>query len=505
MSAPNFLIIQADQMTPSALPVYGHPLTKMPHVSALAENGVVFENAYCNFPLCVPSRASTLTGRLANSIGVWDNAAEFPAATPTIAHYLRSVGYHTVLCGKMHFIGPDQVHGFNERHVTDIYPSTFAWTADWEAGERYRPTGINLRAVIESGVCVRSLQLDYDEEVAHASVQKIYDLVRYQEDQPFMMWVSFTQPHSPYLTTRKYWDLYEHQHIDMPAVAPIPVGDLDTMSRWLHYGHGGDLDTVSDEHVRTARHAYYGMCSYIDDKVGDLLAALDETGQRDNTVVIFLSDHGEMLGERGMWYKQYFYEPSARVPLVASLPGHIASDRRRELVSLIDLAPTLLDLATDGNPPEVPGPLEGRSLMTLMNGGAADWDDQVISEFTGEGVTAPCRMVRRGPHKYIYTHGEPPLLYDLDADPLELENIAGEPQLSDVEAGLKAAVLADWNPDEINAACLQSQKERLFIQKTTGGEPAWAYMHRVDDDRRYVRNASAVGTKAKARFPKYQA
>ena len=224
--APNLLVVQADQMTALALSLYGHATTRTPHLERLAEHGTVFENAYCNFPLCVPSRMSMLAGRYANAIAMWDNAIEMPASVPTLAHYLRDRDYHTVLCGKMHFIGPDQVHGFDERITTDIYPANFAWTPDWIAGERYRPTGINLRAVVDAGLCVRGLQIDYDEEVEFAGVQKLYDLARFNKDRPFLLWVSFTHPHSPFITTRRYWALYDHAAVDMPAVPP------STSRRW---------------------------------------------------------------------------------------------------------------------------------------------------------------------------------------------------------------------------------------------------------------------------------
>ena len=499
--APNILVIQLDQMTPGALPPYGHPLVKAPHIAGLADEGVVFENAYCNFPLCVPSRMSMLAGRYTSAIGQWDNAIELPASVPTLAHYLRSVGYHTVLCGKMHFIGPDQVHGFNERITTDIYPANFAWTPDWIVGERYRPTGINPRAVVEAGVCARSLQIDYDDEVEHAGIQKIYDLARFNKESPFLLWVSFTHPHSPFVTTRKYWDLYDHDAIDMPKVGPIPVEEQDAMSRMLHYGHAQDLLTITDDHVRNARHAYYGMTSYMDDKVGRILATLEEMDLAENTVVVLTADHGEMLGERGGWFKQYFYEPSTGVPLIVRAPGRYRPGRASELVSLVDLLPTFMDIATNGNAPEPASPLDGNSLTGLLNDGDSGWDNKVISEYTGEGVSAPCRMIRRDNYKYIYTHGHPPLLYDLDRDPLEIDNLAGRPETAEIEARLAAEIMQDYDPEAVNEACIQSQKERLFIQKATDGIPSWAYIARAGDDARYVRNASAVGAKAAARYP----
>lgn len=497
---PNILFIMADQLAPQALPIYGHPQVIAPNIQKLADDGVVFENAYCNFPLCVPARMSMLAGRLAHNIGSWDNAMELPAATPTMAHYLRSVGYSATLAGKMHFIGPDQMHGFGERVTTDVYPSNFAWTPDWIKGERYRPTGINMRAVVDAGVCVRSLQIDYDDEVEHAGVQKVFDLARFAED-PFFLTVSFTHPHSPFVTTKKYWDLYNHDDIVMPSVPAIPVEELDEMSRWLHYAHAADKHTITEEHIRNARHAYYGMTTYIDDKVGRLMQTLEETGLLDNTVVVFSADHGEMLGERGMWYKQCFYEWSTRVPLIVRFPKTFKPARVKNLVSLLDLLPTFMDIATDGKQPEPASKLDGNSLTGLLGGATDGWDDTVISEYTGEGVNAPCRMIRRGQYKYIYTHGHPPLMYNLETDPQELSNLVGNPDHAEIEAELSSAILTDWDPEWILEQCLQTQKERLFIQEATGGEPSWAYRSREGDENRFVRNASAVGTKIKARYP----
>ncbi|MBT6085467.1 MAG: choline-sulfatase [Rhodospirillaceae bacterium] len=500
-SRPNILVIQVDQMTPGVLPTYGHPLVKTPNIDKLAESGVVFESAYTNFPLCVPSRASMMSGQFAHNVQSWDNATEMPASIPTLAHYLRSADYHTVLCGKMHFIGPDQVHGFNERITTDIYPANFAWTPDWVRGERFRPTGINPQAIVEAGQCVRSLQMDYDDEVENIGVQKIYDLARFNTDKPFLMWMSFTHPHSPFVTKKKYWDLYDHDAIDMPKVPPIPVEDLDAMSRWLYYAHGHDLLDIEDEHVRNARHAYYGMTSYLDDKVRRIMDALAEVDLDDNTVVVLTSDHGEMLGERGSWFKQYFYENSVRVPMIISHPGTYAPGRVSEHVSLVDLLPTFMDIATDGNAPDPVSPLDGNSLTGLLSGSDENWDNTVISEYTGEGVIAPCRMIRRGNYKYIYTHGHPALMYDTNNDPLELENLIGNPDHADMEAELGRDILVDWAPDVINDLCIQSQKDRMFIQASTGGDPHWAFISRPDDGGRFVRNAGATQTKSKARYP----
>lgn len=500
-SKPNILLIMADQLCPQALPVYGHPLVHAPHITELAQRGTVFDNAYCNFPLCAPSRASLLTGKYANSISVWDNAAELSSSIPTIAHYLRTQGYQTTLCGKMHFVGPDQLHGYNERLVTDIYPSNFAWTPDWTEGPRNRPTGINMRAVIDSGPALRTLQLDYDDEVEFFAVQKLFDLARFSDKHPFFLTVSFTHPHSPFIARQDLWDLYRHEDIDMPRVAPIPLDEQDEMSRWLHYAHGGDLDEVKEEHVRNARHAYYGMVSYIDQKVGRILSTMKQLGLDKNTLLVFTADHGEMLGERGGWYKQYFYEQSARVPLIISEPGQSAARRVESPVSLVDLAPTFMDYAAEGASWKQATPMDGRNIRPLVNGAISDDGGYVISEYTGEGGCSPCRMVRHGDYKLIYTHGFPDILYNLRTDPLEMANLASDPAHREALEKLRAKLLENWDPVSIHEKILESQRERRLVQDSTGGEPNWAFKLRPDDDRRYVRNSGAVQTKAKARYP----
>src|SRR5262249_55736484 len=257
------------------------------------------------------------------------------------------------------------------------------------------PTGINMRAVIDSGSCLRTLQIDYDDEVEFFGVQKLYDLARFPDKHPFFLTLSFTHPHSPFIARQEYWDLYRHEDIDMPKVPPIPLAEQDEMSQWLHFAHGGDLDEVSQEHVRNARHAYYAMVSYIDAKVGRLIATLKELGLDKSTVVVFTADHGEMLGERGGWYKQYFYEPSVRVPLIIAEPGQTEFHSIETPVSLIDLAPTFLDYANSGQVCEQATPMDGRSLRPLVSGVQADFG-AVISEYTGEGGCSPCRMIRKG-------------------------------------------------------------------------------------------------------------
>ncbi|MFT6655994.1 MAG: choline-sulfatase, partial [Marinomonas primoryensis] len=207
---PNILFIMADQLATSALPIYGNSVVKTPHLSSLAEEGVVFDSAYCNSPLCAPSRYVLMTGQLPSKIGAYDNAADLSADIPTFAHYLRGQNYKTALSGKMHFCGPDQLHGFEERLTTDIYPADYGWFPNWD-DLKTRPTWYhNMSSVTQAGPCIRSNQLDFDDEVVFHAQRYLYDYVRRDQDRPFCLTVSMTHPHDPYAIPQEYWDRYSN-------------------------------------------------------------------------------------------------------------------------------------------------------------------------------------------------------------------------------------------------------------------------------------------------------
>lgn len=507
MTAPNILFIQADQMAGPALPMYGHKVVKAPHLQRLADAGTTFQNAYCNNPVCAPSRFSMMSGQLSSRIGAYDNAAEFPASVPTFAHYLRDLGYKTCLSGKMHFVGPDQLHGFEDRLTTDIYPSDFGWTPDWSQTDYpFAPSVMSLRGVVEAGLCKRSLQLDYDEEVAHTATQKLYDLARDRDDRPFFLAASFTHPHNPFNITQEYWDRYDDDEIDLPSVPAIPFDQQDPWSQRYYHLIRQDEHQVTDDIIRRARHSYYGMISYVDDQVGKLMAALEDTGFADNTVVVFTADHGDMMGERGMWFKFNPFEWSVRVPLIVSAPGAARGNVEQRGVSLVDLLPTFLDLATDGNPPDLIEPSDGHSLTGLLHADDPEWADDVMMEYTGEGIYAPCMMLRKDGFKYIYCEDDPGMLFDLNNDPGELKNLCGDPDHAKIEKAMLADILERWDPVTLKQDIIRSQKRRLFVQQVLlkGNRAPWDYQPYRDASKEFVRsalNASTTMTKGLARFP----
>ncbi len=475
----------ADQLAARALPAYGNAVARTPNLDALSERGVVFANAYCNTPLCAPSRASLLTGRLPSRLGTYDNGAEFAASFPTLAHYLRAAGYFTCLAGKMHFVGPDQLHGFEERLTTDIYPAGTDWIPDWSLPLDVRlPWYHDMSSVLEAGVSEATLQLDYDEEVAFRSVRKLYDLARSDDGRPFFFAVSFTHPHDPFEIPSAYWDRYDD--VDAPHVPLLPLDEVDPHSRRVRTMCGVDDVPVTEEHVMRARRAYYGAVSYVDDKVGELLAALAATGLSDDTIVVFASDHGDALGERGLWYKMTFFEDSARVPLLFHSPERFAPSVVDEPVSLVDLLPTFAALAEAE--PEAPDPLDGTSVLPLLEG-ATRTDGTVAGEYLAEGTQAPAVMLLRGSLKYVHCPGDPDQLYDLAADALELENLAerGHPEL----VSFREEVARRWNLAELHEQVVASQQRRLLVAEALrhGHVEPWDYSPPDESRDRYVRGA----------------
>ena len=508
--APNILVLIADQLTPAALPAYGNTVARTPNIDRLAAAGVVFDSAYCASPLCAPSRYGLLTGRLPSRFGAFDNASELSSEIPTVAHHLRGAGYQTILSGKMHFAGPNQLHGFEERLTTDIYPSDFGWTPDWERPGERQEWYHNPSSVVQAGPCVRTNQLDFDDEVVFKAQRRLFDLARQADQRPFFMTVSLTHPHDPYVISREYWDLYRDEDIDLPRVPFTAVCD-DPHSQRLRRACEFDTTLVSEQQVRHSRHAYYGAVSYVDAKIGNLLQTLEKTGKADNTIVLLLSDHGDMLGERGLWYKMNFFEASARVPLIISAPGRFHPGRVRESVSLVDLLPTLVDLAQEGSASFLPLPLtltqelEGRSLLPHLRreGG----HDEAFAEYLAEGALAPIVMIRRGRYKFIHSPADPDLLFDLVADPDELRNLANEAAHAERVRDFRAEAAQRWNLPELHARVLDSQRRRRFLHRaeTIGQTASWDFQPHSDASRQYVRSHLDLDLiEAMARYPAYR-
>jgi len=460
-----------DQLTAVALKAYGNTVSKTPHIDDLVKDALIFENSYCNYPLCAPSRFAMMSGRLPSRVGAYDNGAEFPAAVPTMAHYLRDAGYYSCISGKMHFVGPDQFHGFEDRLSTEIYPASFVWTpgktydeleANPDTGEGSTHQGVSsVETVADAAPVARSLQLDYDDEVGHRARQHLFDYCRSGETRPLFMMVSFTQPHDPYVVSREYWDLYKTEDIDMPRVTEEDVGELDPHTTGLRRHYSLDKFEVTEGIYRRARQGYYGMVSYVDEQVGKLVKTLKETGMWDNTVLVFSSDHGDMIGERGLWFKKTLFDPAVRVPMIIRIPGRSAQ-RINAPVSLIDLLPTFTELA--GIPPEdLVTEIEGRSLLPLMD--KDDPERTTYCEHLDGAVTAPRVMLRKGCWKLVFSEGYPAQLYDLSTDPNELNNLAEAHAHKAKLDELVFDVRKTWDLETLREDVIRNQKMRMMVYR----------------------------------------
>ncbi|KAI0184194.1 choline sulfatase [Xylaria flabelliformis] len=508
---PNILFIMADQLAAPQLKIY-NPESQIltPNLDALAAKSVQFDSAYCPSPLCAPSRMSLISGQLPMKIGAYDNASQIGSDVPTYAHYLRLKGYHTALAGKMHFVG-DQLHGYETRLTSDIYPGDFGWAVNWDEPDRRLEWYHNASSILQAGTCVRSNQLDYDEEVMYKSTQFLYDQVREGPDKrPFCLTLSLTHPHDPYTIEEKYWDLYEGVDITLPKVN-IPKEQQDAHSkRLMKVCDLWDEDFTEDQ-IKRARRAYYGAVSYVDDCIGRILTTLKQCRLDKNTIVVFSGDHGDMLGERGLWYKMSYFESSVRVPLLVSDPRRFTPHRVKENVSTLDILPTLCDIV---GTKLIPGlPMDGTSLLPHLEGRPGH--DTVIAEYTGEGTISPLMMIRRGPWKYITCPTDAPQLFNLEKDPLELVNLAelaskAEGLTADEEEAkakfekFEAEAKARWDFEAITESVLLSQRTRRLVWDAlkVGKFDPWDYNPNDNGTNKYIRSFLPLDDlERRARFP----
>ena len=502
MTSPNILIFMVDQLNGTLFPDGPANWLHAPNMKALAARSTRFQNCYTASPLCAPGRASFMSGQLPSATGVYDNAAEFASSIPTYAHHLRRAGYYTCLSGKMHFVGPDQLHGFEERLTTDIYPPDFGWTPDYrKPGERIDWWYHNMGSVTGAGVAEISNQMEFDDEVAFHATQKIYDLARGKDDRPWCLTVSFTHPHDPYVTRKKYWDLYEDCDHLMPEVGDLGYDNQDAHSKRIFDANDWRNFDITDEDIRRSRRAYFGNISYLDDKIGEVMEALRGTRQDKDTIILFVSDHGDMLGERGLWFKMSFYEGSSRVPMMISAP-HMAPGLVTDPVSNIDVCPTLCDLAGVSMEEVMPW-TAGESLVSLGQGETRT--TPVAMEYAAEASYAPMVSLRSGQYKLNLCTLDPDQLFDLDADPHERINLANDPRHAEAYAGLKAIAAERWDLERFDADVRASQARRWVVYEALrqGGYFPWDYQPLQKASERYMRNHMDLNiVEDAARFPR---
>ena len=355
--------------------------------------------------------------------------------------------------------------------------------------------------MVGAGVAEVTNQLDYDDEVAHHAVQKLHDLGRADDGRPWMLTVSFTHPHDPYVARARFWDLYADCEHLAPRVPDLGYAAQDPHSRRIFDANDWRSFEIGEEHVRRARRGYFANISYIDAKIGEVLAALAAMRMAEDTIVLFTSDHGDMLGERGLWFKMSFFEGSARVPLMIAAPG-FAAGRVATPVSTLDVTPTLAELAGI-DLGEVAPWTDGESLVPLMRGG--DGHGPVRMEYAAEASVAPLVALRRGRWKLVLCAADPPLLFDLEADPDERVNLAPDPAQAATLARLTAEAEGYWDLAAYDAEVRQSQARRhlVYAALRNGAYFPWDYQPLLKASERYMRNHMDLNAvDASRRFPR---
>lgn len=431
----NVLFIAVDDMN-NDLRCYGQALASSPNIDRLAKEGVRFDRAYCQFPLCSPSRSSLMTGLRPDTTRVFDLQYHFRTGLPdvvTLPQAFMNAGYYAARVGKIYHYG----------NPGDIGTSGLDDAPSWKkvvnpAGRdktALEPEIINYTPKRGLGSAMSFLADKAGKDEEHTDGKVATEAIRLLEahkDEPFFLAVGFYKPHTPYVAPAKYFDLHPLDKMTLPAIADdfqksVPESALGSTKPWPYFG-------VTADQARECKQAYYAAISFVDAQIGRVLDTLDRLKLRDHTVVVFWSDHGYHLGEHGLWMKQSCFEESARVPMIIAAPGKAAGQTCVRTVELLDLYPTLADLA--GVTP--PKNLEGASLRPLLENPAAEWKRPAFTQVQRGGF--PGHSVRTERWRYTeWDRGEKGAeLYDHQADPQELHNLAADAKFAGTIAEMKA-------------------------------------------------------------------
>jgi uncharacterized sulfatase len=434
---PNVLVIMADDLNDD-MGTFGHPIVKTPNIDRLASRGVRFDRAYTQFPLCSPSRVSLLTGLRPDTTGVHDLVTDFRTVLPdvmTLPQMFKRNGYLTARVGKIyHYGNPGQIgtSGLDDPASWDVFVNPRGIDKD----EETQLTNLTPERQLGSALAYYASPAPDEAHTDGKVAAETIALLEKNKDRPFFIGAGFYRPHCPFIAPRKYFDLYPLSKIPLPATAGDPL--TDPLARWFttppHWG-------VKPDGQREAIRAYYASITFLDANVGRVLDALDRLGLADNTIVIFLSDHGYHLGERGQWMKQTLFERSARAPMIVAGPGVTArNSSTSRVVEFLDIYPTLADL-TRLSPP---ARLHGRSLTPLLRTPRADWPHAALTQVR-RGVTGPDNPTAKSvpanatfmgysvrTERWRYTEWDEGKrgveLYDEASDPDELLNLAADPK-----------------------------------------------------------------------------
>lgn len=478
MNKPHIIWLLSDQHHAKISGFGGDPFVRTPALDSLARNGVVFENCYCNSPLCVPSRSSMLTGKLPDKTQVYNNTQTLGSDDVTLAHCLTVGGYHTVLAGRMHFVGYDQHHGFEERLVGDITPAFPGSDRQSQVYGELKGTPDQSAVSLKKSGPGDSSVLHYDEEVCRAACDY---LKKYQRDRPLFLTVGFYGPHCPFVAPKPLYDEYFKKLPERSETEKEEETLHPAIKRWKELR---GVATIDPADIRRVRAAYYGMVTSLDRLAGRVLDTVAACLGLENTIVVYCSDHGESLGEHGLFWKSNFYDGAAKVPMILSWKGKWKNGVRiAKPVNLMDLAPTLCAYA---EAPDLPA-ADGVSMRALLEDTGQE-ERVVISELIDIKGDQPSAMIRVGNYKLIHYCGYDEVqLFDLEKDPEEKRNLAGNPAFAEIREKLAGALFKRWKPDQAARQLEESLKNaQIFKQWTKQANPPGIDQWKADTQNNYL-------------------
>jgi len=461
MKARNILVIMSDEHNPKVLGCAGHPVIHTPNLDALAASGARFTSCYTTSPVCIPARAGFACGKYIHQIGYWDNADAYDGAAPSWHHLLRESGHRVASVGKLHFRLAGEDHGFSEEiipmHIYEGKGDLLGLIRD------DMPQRGNSKKMIAMAGPGESTYTFYDKDICSRAQVWLREEAPKKRDKPWVLFVSFVAPHFPLTAPPEHYYRYWGRDLPMPKLYAREQRPKHPYI--VDYGSNFNYDDYfeSPEDVKKALSGYFGLVSYLDENIGKVLGALRDSGQADDTVVMYTSDHGDNLGARGLWGKSTMYEEIAGVPLLLAGPGMPAGKVVDTPVSHVDVFPTLMEIAGEGMPAGFPGV----SLTRIIGGEKPK--RSVLSEYHGMGSSTGAFAVRVGKWKYVHYAKYGPQLFDLEKDPDETTDLAEDPAHAKVLEQCRTALYEICDPQEVDARARKRQAELLALN---GGRAA---------------------------------
>ena len=454
----NIVFLFSDEHAGAVMGNSGYPIVHTPHLDRLAEQSYTFDNAYCNYPICTPSRLSMLTGRYPHQIEAWDLGAIADRQYPMWGDYLAEAEYETVLCGRTHFNGTDRLLGFSHRLLDDL-PRWRHTTGRPPRRTLDARRGSNSH-VAECGPGDHE-HTRYDQNVTDLAVNFLREKAASPDDKPFLLYCGFMHPHFPLIAPPEFYSLYDPDTLELPATWNERLESQHPIIQHHRWAWRNDIPPP-EATVRCALASYYALVSSLDAQIGRILEAIDISPLREDTVVIYTSDHGEMAGHHGIWQKQCFYEPAVKVPLMLRLPSDETS-RVAQNVSLIDVLPTLLEIANL----ETPSDLPGDSLLEIALHQADETTRVVFSEYHHMGMLNAGFMLKQRDYKLCYYVGSEPQLFNVAVDPLENDDLVPKPEYAAKRGEIEGALRTIVDPELEDERAKENQRMRRLEDRDT--------------------------------------